>query len=85
MVAALYAWNHSMPPCCEEGLPLTSPLSYPITHPMLYLRGQVEEAPWTAIWMQIPGYALLAAHSPIEETGRNVPCFEQQGCVDIEY
>ena len=39
---------------------------------MLYLRGQVEEAPWTAIWMQIPGYALLAAYSPIEETGRNV-------------
>ena len=28
----LLAWNHSMPPCCEEGLPLPHPSpSYPIT------------------------------------------------------
>lgn len=32
VVAALSAWNHSMPPCCEEGLPSPHPSpSYPIT------------------------------------------------------
>lgn len=86
VVAALSAWNHSMPPCCEEGLPSPHPSpSYPITPRPCCTRRQVEEALWTVIWMQIPGYALLAAHSPIEETGWNVPCIGQQGCVaDIE-
>ena len=52
-----------------RGVTLTSPLHLlPYYTPCCTWR-QVEEAPWTAIWMQIPGYMLLAAHCAIEETG----------------